>query len=81
VLEGLLDHQRSGRPPGLLAHVLLRGLDDLAYGAGVWAGAVRRRTAAPLLPRFATGTARLAFDPVPAPGAGQPGQLVGTARE
>jgi hypothetical protein len=24
--------------------------DDLAYGAGVWAGCVRERTAAPLMP-------------------------------
>jgi mycofactocin system glycosyltransferase len=32
--------------------------DDLAYGAGVYAGAVRHRTAAPLLPAFATSKER-----------------------
>lgn len=30
----------------------LRIADDLAYGTGVWAGCLRQRTAAPLLPRF-----------------------------
>jgi hypothetical protein len=28
----------------------LRLLDDLAYGAGMWAGCIRHRTIAPLLP-------------------------------
>ena len=32
--------------------VLLRAADDLAYGAGVWWGAVRHRTVRPLLPDF-----------------------------
>ncbi|TDP93978.1 mycofactocin biosynthesis glycosyltransferase MftF [Labedaea rhizosphaerae] len=32
--------------------VLLRAADDLAYGAGVWWGAVRDRTVRPLLPDF-----------------------------
>jgi hypothetical protein len=27
-------------------------IDDAAYGAGVWAGSIRRRTAAALLPRL-----------------------------
>ncbi|MFQ6330920.1 mycofactocin biosynthesis glycosyltransferase MftF [Nocardia sp. CWNU-33] len=31
----------------------LRLADDLAYGAGVWAGCLRQRTIAPLLPRLA----------------------------
>ncbi|MFC4000515.1 mycofactocin biosynthesis glycosyltransferase MftF [Prauserella oleivorans] len=44
-----------GRPPAWLA---LRILDDLAYCAGVWAGCVRHRTAAPLLPRFTEATPR-----------------------
>ncbi len=34
----------------LPARLLLRLADDLAYGAGVWAGCARHRTAAPLLP-------------------------------
>ncbi|GAB7059593.1 mycofactocin biosynthesis glycosyltransferase MftF [Streptomyces mexicanus] len=53
VAEGLLDHHRSGSPLSPLAHTTLRRLDDLAYGWGVWQGAVRRRTAAPLKPRLA----------------------------
>ncbi|WP_416985232.1 hypothetical protein [Streptomyces sp. T028] len=50
VAEGLADHRRS-LPP--LTHVAIRRLDDLAYGWGVWQGAVRHRTAAPLKPRLA----------------------------
>ncbi|GHF04235.1 putative glycosyltransferase [Streptomyces spiralis] len=53
VAEGLLDHHRSGSPLSPLAHTMLRRLDDLAYGWGVWQGALRRRTAAPLKPRLA----------------------------
>ncbi|MEU6642489.1 mycofactocin biosynthesis glycosyltransferase MftF [Saccharomonospora sp. NPDC046836] len=36
----------------------LRVADDLAYGAGVWAGCVRERTVAPLLPQFTEGGLR-----------------------
>jgi mycofactocin system glycosyltransferase len=79
VFDGLLDYQRCGRPQSFLVHLLLRRLDDLAYGAGMWAGAVRCRTVAPLLPRFAVGTARRAFEPVPAPGGGQQGYPAGEA--
>ena len=79
VFDGLLDYQRCGRPQSFPVHLLLRRLDDLAYGAGMWAGAVRRRTVAPLLPRFAVGAARRVFEPVPAPGSGQPGYPAGKA--
>jgi len=64
VLDGLLDHERCGRPQGPLAHLLLRRLDDIAYGTGLWAGAVRRRTVAPLLPRLAASAARSGRGPV-----------------
>lgn len=40
----------SGVDP--LTYAALHLLDDLAYGAGVWAGAWRRRSAAALLPSF-----------------------------
>ena len=53
VAEGLLDHHRSGSSLSPLTHTMLRRLDDLAYGWGVWQGAVRRRTTAPLKPRLA----------------------------
>jgi len=78
VLDGLLDHKRCGRPHGLPAHLLLRRLDDIAYGTGLWAGAVRRRTVAPLLPRLAGGAARSTLGPVP--GERQPGQPPGGTR-
>jgi hypothetical protein len=74
VLDGILDQRRCGRPQSLLAHLLLRRLGDVAYGTGLWAGAIRRRTVAHLLPRFAARTARLTSGPVPGLGAVQPGQ-------
>ncbi|MDD7941780.1 glycosyltransferase [Actinomycetospora lutea] len=52
VLEGLADWVRF-REPGatdLLGHVVAHRLDDLAYGAGLWWGAWRHRTVAPLRP-------------------------------
>ncbi len=58
VAQGLASYQQAGLGP-LPGYLLLRLLDDLAYGAGVWAGAIRRRTAGPLLPRLTgTGPAR-----------------------
>lgn len=79
VFDGLRDYHRCGRPQGLPVHLLLRRLDDLAYGTGMWAGAVRRRTVAPLLPRFAVGATHRAFKPEPAHGSGQPGYPAGEA--
>jgi len=38
----------------LPAHLAARRLDDLAYGLGLWRGALRRRTLAPLRPRRST---------------------------
>ncbi|GEL22533.1 putative glycosyltransferase [Pseudonocardia sulfidoxydans NBRC 16205] len=54
VVEGVVDwwthrgHDADG--PGPLAHVGAHRLDDLGYGAGLWWGAWRHRTAAPLRP-------------------------------
>ncbi len=42
--------RRDGRPIGPLGYMLLKRLDDLAYGAGLWAGVVRERTLQPLRP-------------------------------
>ncbi|GAA4873108.1 glycosyltransferase [Actinomycetospora straminea] len=52
--EGLADWWRF-RPPGAgpvdaATHVVAHRLDDLAYGAGLWWGAWRHRTVAPLRP-------------------------------
>ena len=75
--EGVVDwlRHRDRDPsvrPGLLGHVVAHRLDDLAYGAGLWCGALRHRTLEPLRPlgpRFATATAdlgvRLLSDPNP----------------
>ena len=56
VLEGLIDFRRSGSRLNPLVYLLIRRLDDLAYGAGLWSGAIRDRTAAPLIPRLAWRT-------------------------
>lgn len=50
--EGVADWWRF-REPGatdVLGHVVAHRLDDLAYGAGLWWGAWRHRTVAPLRP-------------------------------
>ena len=61
VLDGVLDWftrnraaDGDGRPIGLLAYLVLKRLDDLAYGAGLWAGVVRERTLRPLKPQIKT---------------------------
>ncbi|MFF4255185.1 mycofactocin biosynthesis glycosyltransferase MftF [Streptomyces sp. NPDC001663] len=79
VAEGLADHRRSRTALGPLTHTAIRRLDDLAYGWGVWQGALRRRTAAPLVPRLALSTrgrpARRPWEPRPvAPTSRQPAQ-------
>jgi mycofactocin glycosyltransferase len=56
VLEGLIDFRRSGSHLNPLVYLLIRRLDDLAYGAGLWCGAIRDRTAAPLIPRLTRRT-------------------------
>lgn len=48
--EGVADWRRSGRTMPLAAYVIAHRLDDVAYGAGLWAGAWRGRTLAPLVP-------------------------------
>jgi mycofactocin system glycosyltransferase len=52
IAEGVLDHRRSRSKLHPVAHVLVRRLDDLSYGAGLWWGAARNLTIAPLLPRL-----------------------------
>jgi GT2 family glycosyltransferase len=53
--------ERDVDPAGYLA---LRLLDDLAYGAGVWAGCLRHRTARPLVPDLTSWPGRRpAIDP------------------
>ncbi|MGY4712300.1 mycofactocin biosynthesis glycosyltransferase MftF [Mycolicibacterium sp. CBM1] len=61
VLDGVQDWisrsrnaDAEGKPIGLLAYLLLKRLDDLAYGAGLWTGVVRERTLRPLRPQIKT---------------------------
>ncbi|MQA15349.1 MAG: mycofactocin system glycosyltransferase [Pseudonocardiaceae bacterium] len=51
--EGIADWARHGRGERLLPYLAAHRLDDLGYGAGLWRGAWRHRTVAPLLPRVA----------------------------
>ena len=61
LVEGVVDwvRHRNRDPaarPGLLGHLVAHRLDDLAYGVGLWWGALRHRTLEPLRPtgpRFA----------------------------
>lgn len=54
VVEGLADwlrfRDRAAGPVDAVLHVAAHRADDLAYGAGLWWGAWRHRTAAPLWP-------------------------------
>jgi mycofactocin system glycosyltransferase len=59
VIDGVVDwlrHTRSvdsdAKPIGLVAYVLLKRLDDLAYGAGLWSGVLRERNVAALKPQI-----------------------------
>lgn len=51
-LPAVLDWRKDRPALGPLRFVVLRLLDDLAYGAGVWAGCTRTRSIRALLPRF-----------------------------
>ena len=52
VLPAVTDWVRNRPPVGLPAWVGLRWADDLAYQAGVWAGALDARSGSALLPRW-----------------------------
>ena len=54
--DGAIDWYRRGGPGTLdpVRYVAYRRLDDLAYGAGLWTGAVRARRIGALLPRAGT---------------------------
>ncbi len=53
IAEGVIDWWRCRADPdrpNVAGHVLARRLDDLAYGGGLWWGAIRHRTLGPLRP-------------------------------
>ncbi len=61
VLDGVVDWltrrnlvDDGAKQIGLLPYLLLKRVDDLAYGTGVWSGVVRERTLAPLKPQIRT---------------------------
>ncbi len=70
VVQGLLDHRRTRPRLDPVRYVVALRLDDLAYGAGLWTGAVRRRSVRALLPRWHSPTgsaAPAASRPAPLP--------------
>ena len=42
----------DAKPIGLVSYVLLKRLDDLAYGTGLWRGTFRERNLGPLKPQI-----------------------------
>ena len=58
VTDGVVDWLRHARgeddsqPLGLPAYLLLKRIDDLAYGAGLWCGVLRERNLAALKPQI-----------------------------
>jgi len=53
VVPALIEHRERRPDLGVAAFTVLRLADDLAYGAGVWAGCIARRDLTALLPAFA----------------------------
>ncbi|MFM7068515.1 MAG: mycofactocin biosynthesis glycosyltransferase MftF [Actinomycetes bacterium] len=51
--------ERSGEPVRAVPFAALSVIDDVAYGAGVWAGCIRRRSLRALLPSVAPSTRRV----------------------
>ncbi len=65
VIDGCLAvAERACRTPRLPALLVARRLDDLAYGTGLWWGAVRLRSLAALRPRRPAGRRQRASTPV-----------------
>jgi mycofactocin glycosyltransferase len=61
IVDGVVDwlHRRDAigedtEPIGLLTYLLLKRVDDLAYGIGLWWGVVRERNLRPLKPQIRT---------------------------
>jgi mycofactocin system glycosyltransferase len=72
-VEGLVDWHRHRRwdvrgRPGPFGHLVAHRLDDLAYGTGLWWGAVRHRTLAPLRPAGPRSAPASAREPTPPDG-------------
>jgi mycofactocin system glycosyltransferase len=58
VVPAALDWRANRPPVDLGRYVALRLADDMAYGAGVWAGCIRRGTWSPLVPDLSSWPGR-----------------------
>lgn len=58
LVDGLADWRRVRPELDPVRYLALRRLDDLAYGAGLWCGAVRHRTTSPLRPSLVRSSPR-----------------------
>ena len=61
VVDGVVDWvsrnakaNEDTKPIGLFSYLLLKRLDDIAYGTGLWAGVVRERHLGALKPQIRT---------------------------
>ena len=61
ILDGVVDWLSRRRtvdddtkPIGLVPYLVLKRLDDLAYGVGLWTGVIRERNIGPLKPQIRT---------------------------
>jgi mycofactocin system glycosyltransferase len=61
IVDGVVDwitrngnNEDDTKPVGLLTYILLKRLDDMAYGAGLWTGVVRERHVGALKPQIRT---------------------------
>lgn len=67
IAEGVADYRRVRPDLDPATYLLLHRADDLAYGFGVWAGAVRGRSIRPLLPAWTRPWRRGSAQPTPHP--------------
>ena len=54
LVDAAVEHRRTAPPLAFAPFLLVRRLDDLAYGAGVWAGALRAGSLRALVPDLTT---------------------------
>jgi mycofactocin glycosyltransferase len=59
IVDGVVDWanrrkaaDEDARPIGLLTYLVLKRIDDLAYGLGLWYGVLRERNVGPLKPQI-----------------------------
>lgn len=71
VAEGLADYRRARPDLDPATYLMLHRADDLAYGLGVWFGAIRGRSIRPLLPVWTRPWRRAKASPPQAPAQGE----------